>query len=143
MAADFEHFESEAEEWLADPEPGILKVDLSPLLAIEWYGGSCPVQSVGTCCGGRRYYFRARHTTLMMLITREPVTAMNADGKPVGPLDLPEEKVWSFSLDYGKWPAAGYIARDEGFAFMALACFKFYADTRRPIGRSLLDEADG
>lgn len=70
-------------------------------VVIDYIGGNCPVQARGTI-EGKPFYFRSRGDCWSLGIGGDPVAC-------------PE---WEHEEDYGVWPDAGWITRDQAKAFI-------------------------
>ena len=117
-------YREEVEPEVPDPEEGTTADDLpNPTYDVDWMSGNCPVQAEGSCCGGRRFYFRARGEELQITITRMPLSEGDFLNWPV-----PEEGRWYYAQDYALWPAAGWIDHPTAHAFIAWAVRKFHGD---------------
>ncbi len=100
-----------------------------PQLEIETISGYCPVQAEGTCCGGHRFYFRARGSAWTVEISRHR--------SPTHPIHLPAEEVWMYGEPYGEGPFdAGYLSDDEARDFIGKAVRLFAADPAAPDGNA-------
>jgi hypothetical protein len=81
------------------------------VIVIASLGGNCPVQAEGTI-NDQPFYFRARgdHWSLN-----------------IGGADLILNPTWHYAEDYGQWPDAGWMSKEEAEAFIHKAAAR-YAD---------------
>lgn len=78
-----------------------------PKVEIQTLGGNCPVQAEGRI-DGYGFYFRARGDQWSLEIYTGP------------------EGPWEYEEDYGVWPAAGWMEKEEAEEFIYKAAKLFH-----------------
>jgi len=95
-----------------------------PNIDIEWLGGNCPVQAVGTV-EGLDFYFRARGSNWSIEIGKLPwmKTLVTSETN----LSENQDNVYfDYVESYGKWPDAGWIDENEALFLIRRGCQLFY-----------------
>lgn len=90
-------------------------------VVIDTIGGNCPVQAKGTIFGNL-FYFRARGDHWSISIG-------GAD-----PVMHPE---WYYEQDYGQWPEAGGMTKDEVINFIHWSAARFKGQSMERVVSSL------
>ena len=93
------------------------------------FGGVCPVQAFGTCCGRRPFYFRSRGDHIEISISKERVKTDDLD---TWYQEADESSLWVYGTDLGSWPVAGWINDQDAIAFIEWGCRKFIYDHFSP-----------
>ena len=102
----------------------------APAYTIDDIAGNCPVQGHGTTADGRRFYFRARGTVLMLSVAPTP----GPDGDPLS------NDAWMFLQPYGTDYEAGWIAERTARAFIAWGMERYEADRGRTEYRARVED---
>lgn len=86
-------------------------------LVIECEGGACPYQAYGRI-DGYPCYFRSRGEAWSFRVRMDK-------GEPIDPIEWNDGEQWTHVEQYGPWPSAGYITKEEAHTFMEKAIQEF------------------
>ena len=113
----------------------------APAYELDWLGGACPVQGTGTCLGGHTLWFRARHDSMRVGISRHPRPDLDAAGREEWCATASAAEAWMLDTRLETDEEAGWIDDATAHAFIAWAVARFRYDVlgQRP-GR---EEAEG